>query len=128
MGLFEEVNNTVGMLALSKRGWRILALASIAIIVATAFGMERLVVYTVYADRQTFIDRDTSNAAAAKVAIDKANLVDLSTTKAVKLIADRTDTLEKEYIELRTEYQTDARWIRQTMQKWDTPAPPPTPK
>jgi hypothetical protein len=125
MGIFEEVTGAVGKLALSPKGWRLAALISITILCAAAYGVQKLVIVVVEADRQAFIDRDANNATAAKAAADKAEFVDLKTTKSINLMSDRTDTLEKEFIELRTEYKTDARWIKQTLQRWDTP--PPTP-
>ncbi len=124
MGIFEEVTGAVGRLALTARGWRIVALVSVTLLCAAAYGVQKLVVVVLEADRQSFIDRDASNASAVKAVDAKIDLSDLRTTKSIKTLSDRSDTLEKEFIEL----HTDVRWIRQTMQKWETPPPSTTPK
>ena len=115
MGILQEVTDTVGVWALTKRGWRMLALCAVCLLVGTAFAVEKLVVYTVYSDRQSFIDRDADNAAAAK-----------QNKEEIELLANRTAVLEKQFIQSTGDMkviQNDVRWIRETLQRWETPQP-----
>ena len=124
MGIFEEVSSTVGKLALTPKGWRLAALISITVLCAAAYGMQKLVIVVLEADRQTFIDRDASNARAVVVVDRKVDEKFAATNAKAEVIVERVDSLEKQFIET----HTDVRWIRQTMQRWDTPPPSPPPK
>jgi uncharacterized membrane protein len=130
MGVFEVVDSTVGKLALTKRGWRLAALISITLLCGAAYGVQKLVVVTVEADRQKFIDRDTNNAAAALAADHKADVVAEKAERDIDSLAARTDILEKKFIEADGKMnviQTDVRWIRKAIEKWDR-SETPTPK
>ena len=118
MGIFDEVSNTVGTLALTPKGWRLLALISITILCAAAFGVEKLVVVSIQSDRQAFIDRDDANARAVVVVDRKVDAKFEAIAARDEVVLSRIDSLEKREIES----HTDIKWIRQILEQQYRPA------